>query len=99
MVAAGRTVHHPLTAGTPVEVWNRFESAFTPGFAISGRVGDGYQIRRMSDGVDLPVMFRGPHILNVLRHRWVLGHRWVLARSGGRSPIVGHRSRRTDGRR
>ena len=56
MAAAGRTVEH-LTVGTPVEVWNNFESSFTAGFEISGGVQDSYLIRRTSDGVELPATF------------------------------------------
>lgn len=46
----------PLTVGTRVEVRNRFESSFCPGFEVSG-FDDGYRIRRMSDGVELPASF------------------------------------------
>lgn len=45
-----------LTVGTRVEVRNRFESSFCPGFEITD-VADGYRVRRMSDGVQLPATF------------------------------------------
>jgi hypothetical protein len=65
MAAAGRTVQHSLTVGTPVEVWNRFESSFVPGFEVSDDVENGYRLRRTSDGVELPVTFSAEDVREI----------------------------------
>jgi hypothetical protein len=51
----------PYAVGTRVEVRNRFEASFCPGFEISG-VDDGYLVRRVSDGVELPATFHNDEI-------------------------------------
>jgi hypothetical protein len=56
MAEARHNAFHQLTVGTRVEVRNRFEASFCPGFEISG-VDDGYRVRRTSDGVQLPATF------------------------------------------
>jgi len=47
--------------GTRVEVRSRFEAAWTRGFEVAERIGDGigsrYKLRRRSDGSILPVLF------------------------------------------
>lgn len=61
----------PLPVGTRVEVRNRFEAAFCPGFEVSG-VDEGYRIRRMSDGVELPARFSGDDIRPAEAQGWLL---------------------------
>jgi hypothetical protein len=46
----------PIAVGTRVEVRNRFEAAFCPGFEVS-RIDGGYLVKRISDGVELPATF------------------------------------------
>lgn len=46
-----------LPIGTKVEVRRRFDQHWARGFEVAGHVGDGYQLRRMSDGEVLPVAF------------------------------------------
>lgn len=46
-----------LRAGTQVEVQDRFDFAFCPGFEVAATTPDGYRVRRISDGVELPADF------------------------------------------
>ena len=54
MVDSGRPT---LGVGTPVQVRNRYLADFGPGFEIAGITAGGYVVRRLSDGVELPVPF------------------------------------------
>ena len=47
-----------LAAGTKVEVRNRFDGSWGPGFVVAGNDEDGrYRITRQSDGELLPTAF------------------------------------------
>lgn len=46
-----------LAAGTHVEVRSRFDASWSPGFEVIDRADDGYRIRRLSDGSELPTRF------------------------------------------
>jgi hypothetical protein len=46
-----------LQDGTPVQVRPRFEATWAEGFTVAGRDGDGYRLRRDSDGTTLPCSF------------------------------------------
>ncbi len=46
-----------LQPGTRVEVRSRFELAWSHGFEVAGATPEGYRIRRLSDGSELPVVF------------------------------------------
>ncbi len=46
-----------LRAGEPVQVRNRFEDRWIPGFSVAACSGQGYQLRRASDGAILPAWF------------------------------------------
>jgi hypothetical protein len=46
-----------LPVGTPVEVRNKFCSAWSRGFEIAERTGEGYTLRRQSDSYVLPAEF------------------------------------------
>jgi hypothetical protein len=46
-----------LEPGTHVEVRNRFEQRWARGFEVAEVVGDGYRLRRRSDGSLLPAVF------------------------------------------
>jgi hypothetical protein len=46
-----------LPVGTPVEVRNRFCSAWSQGFEVAEATGDGYRLRRQSDCYVLPARF------------------------------------------
>lgn len=46
-----------LPIGTKVEVRRRFDQHWARGFEVADHVGDGYQLRRLSDGEILPVAF------------------------------------------
>jgi hypothetical protein len=48
-----------LPAGTPVEVRNRFCASWSDDFEIAERAGNGYRVKRRSDGYVLPTVF-GP---------------------------------------
>jgi hypothetical protein len=60
----------PLADGTKVEVRQRFDGRFTKGFEVSGRDGDGYLIRRLSDGAVLPVTFSRAEIRRERHSTW-----------------------------
>lgn len=46
-----------LQPGTRVEVRSRFEGQWTRGFEVVSPAGDGYRVRRLSDGAELPTVF------------------------------------------
>jgi hypothetical protein len=46
-----------ISAGTSVEVRNRFCRSWGPGFQIASGTRAGYRVRRTSDGYLLPVEF------------------------------------------
>ena len=46
-----------MKPGTRVEVRSRFDQRWSRGFEIVDAEGDGYRIRRLSDGEELPVVF------------------------------------------
>ena len=48
-----------LRPGARVEVRNRFDGSWSAGFAVEAATGDGCQVRRLSDGSLLPLVF--PH--------------------------------------
>jgi hypothetical protein len=47
----------PLEPGTIVEVRNRFDGSWCPGFQIDQAVADEYIVRRCRDGAVLPETF------------------------------------------
>jgi hypothetical protein len=48
-----------FAVGTPVEVRNRFCASWSDDFEIAERAGNGYRVKRRSDGYVLPTVF-GP---------------------------------------
>ena len=56
----------PLQPGTPIEVRNRFDGRWAKGFEVSAVDGDGYRVRRLSDGRELPTVF---DVDDIRRHR------------------------------
>ena len=68
MAEARHAAAHQLSVGTRVEVRNRFEASFCPGFEISG-VRDGYVVRRTSDGVELPATFTDDEVREAHDHQ------------------------------
>ncbi|MGH9136762.1 MAG: hypothetical protein ACRD0G_06900 [Acidimicrobiales bacterium] len=46
-----------LPRGAPVEVLSTFEYDYCPGFVVSDATDEGYRVRRISDGEELPVVF------------------------------------------
>ena len=46
-----------LSVGTKVLVRNRFLADFRPGFEVAEVTANGYVLRRLSDGVELPSSF------------------------------------------
>ncbi|MGH9184515.1 MAG: hypothetical protein ACRD0U_01660 [Acidimicrobiales bacterium] len=51
-----------LPPGTRVEVRRRFDAGWSKGFEVAGAYEEGYRIRRLSDGVVLPVEFEPDHV-------------------------------------
>lgn len=47
----------PLAVGTRVEVRRRYDQRWTRGFEVAGVDGEGYQVKRLSDGTVLPITF------------------------------------------
>ena len=47
----------PLTPGTKVDVRNRYQGTWVRGFEVAEVKGDGYRIRRLSDGTTLDDLF------------------------------------------
>lgn len=43
-----------MRVGEKVEVHTRFTDSWAPGFVIDDVVGEGYRLRRLSDGAVLP---------------------------------------------
>ena len=48
-----------LPPGTKVEVRNRFDGSWSKGFAVAATEPGGYELRRLSDGEVLPLVFGG----------------------------------------
>ena len=46
-----------LSPGTKVEVRRRFDAAWSSGFEVITADVDGYRLRRLSDGTEIPVPF------------------------------------------
>ncbi len=51
------TVRSPLEPGTKVDVRTGFDRSWANGFEVHDADGDGYRVRRRSDGEVLPVTF------------------------------------------
>ena len=47
----------PLPRGTRVEVRDRFDRSFHAGFEVTRSTAGGYELRRLSDRTELPVVF------------------------------------------
>jgi hypothetical protein len=54
-----------IPVGTPVEVRNRFCSAWSRGFDVASAAEDGYELRRQSDGYVLPGRFAAPEVRRI----------------------------------
>ena len=46
-----------MDQGTKVEVRSRFDQSWSRGFEVAEHTGRGYRIKRLSDGVVLPIEF------------------------------------------
>jgi len=55
-----------LEPGTAIEVRNRFDRRWAKGFEVSASDAEGYRVRRLSDGQELPTVFSTE---DVRRHR------------------------------
>jgi hypothetical protein len=51
-----------FSPGTRVEVRNRLDGRWTRGFEVIEAIGDAYRLRRLSDGMELPLPFDGEHL-------------------------------------
>lgn len=51
------TVEPMLEPGTRVEVRNRLDGRWSRGFEVVSASRDGYRLRRLSDGNELPLLF------------------------------------------
>lgn len=60
-----------MKTGTKVEVRDRFARAWRRGFEVAESVdGEGYRIRRLSDGAILPVVFSGDEVRRERKSDW-----------------------------
>jgi hypothetical protein len=57
MAAEATQLSGGYTAGTAVEVVNRFTERWSTGFEVHETVADGYRVRRRSDGTVIPTTF------------------------------------------
>jgi hypothetical protein len=57
MSEVGVATSESLEPGTIVEIRNRFELRWVRGFEVVEAYGEGYRVRRLSDGSVLPVVF------------------------------------------
>ena len=68
----GELVHadavDPLAPGTAIEVRNQLDGRWSKGFEVAAVDADGYRIRRMSDGLELPRTF-GPESIRRPKER------------------------------
>ncbi|HEY1635781.1 MAG TPA: hypothetical protein VGF64_13550 [Acidimicrobiales bacterium] len=53
------------SAGTRVEVVNRFTSSWSRGFVVAEVLESGYRVERLSDGSVLPVVFSSGDVRRV----------------------------------
>ena len=67
-----RTPDEVLPDGTPVEVRNRFEGAWSASFEVAGATAAGYRLRRVFDGWVLP----GEFLPDDVRRRRDEARRW-----------------------
>jgi len=51
-----------LTAGTKVEVRTAYDRSWARGFEVVTASEDGYRLRRLSDGAELPALFASDDI-------------------------------------
>lgn len=58
-----------LAPGTRVEVRNRFDDAWSGGFEVLAPDDDGYRIRRLSDGSELPITIAADDVRPERRRR------------------------------
>lgn len=54
---AGAAQPRSLRPGTRVEVRSRFDHSYARGFEVIDLTDDGYRLRRLSDGMELPAVF------------------------------------------
>jgi hypothetical protein len=52
-----QTSPNRLVRGSAVEVRNRFQQSFHNGFEVTRATRQGYRVRRLSDGAELPAVF------------------------------------------
>ena len=60
---------------TRVQVRNKFDGRWATGFEVIAATGDGYRIRRLSDGGELPLLF-APGDLRAEKERRRSGTWW-----------------------
>lgn len=51
-----------IPPGTKVEIRNRFDASWTRGFEVVAHADDGYRVRRLSDGAELPTEFSSDEV-------------------------------------
>ncbi len=74
----------PLDPGARVEVRNRFDGSWAPGFEVVEDAGDGYRLRRCSDGAMLPITFPGDDLQPVRVSRQANGSTVAVTASASR---------------
>lgn len=59
-----------LGPGTKVEVQRRFDNRWARGFEVVAAEADGYRVRRLSDGEEIPVPFRADVVRKQRSNSW-----------------------------
>lgn len=66
---SGGTVR-PLAPGTKVEVRRRYDNRWAQGFEVAAVDGDGYLVRRRSDGTVIPTPFSRAYLRRERQSDW-----------------------------
>jgi hypothetical protein len=64
------SVEHALDPGTKVEVRRRFDNRWARGFEVVAAEPDGYRVRRLSDGEEIPVPFSPDVVRRQSSNNW-----------------------------
>lgn len=73
-IEGGADVATSLAAGTKVEVRTGYDRSWADGFEVVSASLEGYRVRRLSDGMELPVVFPDDEVRRARRQNdlwWV----------------------------
>jgi hypothetical protein len=64
------SVERVLDPGTKVEVRRRFDNRWARGFEVVAAATDGYRVRRLSDGEEIPLPFSADEVRSQSSNSW-----------------------------